>query len=106
MGRIGPHICVTRGAEQKLKCLREEEAHERMAVNLEDYNRTLNMVTPFKYLGRSLTASKNDCLKVVVNIRKSRSRWARLVPCVASTETGIYTDNYPGIRALQRPGEK
>ena len=44
-------------AGKKLKRLREEEAQESTAVSFQDYGRTLETVTEFKYLWRVLTAS-------------------------------------------------
>ena len=42
------------------------------------YDRPLEMLKTFNYLGRVLTASYDDCPEVVANIQKSRSIWAQL----------------------------
>ena len=57
--------------------MREEYAHERMAVSFQAYRRPLETVTVFKYFGRVLTASDDNWLVVVDKLRKARSsRWA------------------------------
>ena len=43
------HVYVTRVAEMRLKCLKEEEARLRRMVAFEAYKRPLDMVTTFKY---------------------------------------------------------
>ena len=43
------------------------------------YQRHLVAVLEFKYLGRVLTASYDNCTAVVGNLRKSRKRWERML---------------------------
>ena len=63
-----------KGAERKIKRLREEEAQGRTAVYFQAYGISLDMGTAFKYLGRVFTASYDDCPKVVANLHKTRIR--------------------------------
>ena len=42
------------------------------------YSRHIKTVTSFKYLGRIITASDNDYLAVVGNLRKARYIWGHL----------------------------
>ena len=49
-----------------------------MVVVFKVYVRPLEAVLDLKYLGRVLTASDDYWTVVVVNLRKSRSQWARL----------------------------
>ena len=60
-----------KGAEWKLKWMREEEAQARMVEASQAYGRPLDMVTGFKYFGKVLNASDNDRLEVVANLRKA-----------------------------------
>ena len=60
-------VCI-RGGERKLKQLREEEERMVMAVTFQAYRGPLQMVSAFKYLGRVLTASDDDCPTMVTNI--------------------------------------
>ena len=45
-------------------------------MTFRDYMRPLETVTAFKYLGRVLTVSDDNCPAVVDNLRKAPSRWA------------------------------
>ena len=54
-----------------------EETQSSTLVAFQSYGRPLYMVTVFKYLGRVLTASYDDCPEVVKNLYKNRSRWAQ-----------------------------
>ena len=42
------------------------------------YGQPLDTVTSFKYLGRILTITDNDCPEVIVNLRKLWNIWDRL----------------------------
>ena len=42
------------------------------------YVRTLEIMTPFKYLVRSMTELDNDCPTVMGNLRKSQKSWTHL----------------------------
>ena len=44
----------------------------------QDYSKPIKTVTSFKYLGRIITASENNYLAVVGNLRKARYIWAHL----------------------------
>ena len=46
---------------------------------LQAYGRPLKLVTSFKYLVRIMTSSYDDWKAVVVNLRKERNSWARLL---------------------------
>ena len=78
----------SRGAEQKLRRRREEEAQEITAVTFQAYIRFLEKVTTLKYLVRVLTASDDDWTLVVANIREARMKWERF----SSTLEGEGTD--------------
>ena len=65
-----------KGEEWKIKRLREEEAQASTLVDLQAYERPLEMVTAFKYLGRVRTALDDDWMAAVANIWKYRSIWA------------------------------
>ena len=47
-------------------------------VYFQAHGRTLVAVAEFKYLGRVLTASDENWLEVVDNLRKAWKRWARM----------------------------
>ena len=54
-----------------MKQLQRKEAHIRKEVEFEAYGRPLEMVMAFKYLGRVLTESDDDCPELVANMRKA-----------------------------------
>ena len=62
----------TKGAEQKLWQLVEEEAHTSVAEAYQAYGRTLVVVSSFKCLGRVFTTSDDDCPAVVSSLREAR----------------------------------
>ena len=68
----------TIGLERRLKWLWEEEERVITAVAFQSYRKPFKTVKVFKYLGRVLTASYDNWLAVVKNIRKLWRRWARL----------------------------
>ena len=43
------------------------------------YRRPLVAMLDFKYLGRVLTASDNDCTAVAQNFRKAQKQWVRVL---------------------------
>ena len=50
----------TRGVEQKIRRLAEEELREILERGFQAYGTTLENVTAFKYLGRVMTAVDED----------------------------------------------
>ena len=67
-----------KGAQQKRRRLVEVKSGESMERAFEAYGAPVKNVTEFKYLGRMLTANKNDWLAVVGNLGKPRRSWGRL----------------------------
>ena len=63
--------------EQKQRRLVSEEAISGTERAFKVYGLPLTTVTPFKYIGRILTASYNDLPAVVGNLWKLRKKWAR-----------------------------
>ena len=68
----------SKGAERKLKRLREEEAQASTAVALQAYGRPMEMMKEFKYPGRVLTTYDYEWPEVFFNLRKALSRWEHL----------------------------
>ena len=68
----------TKGAERKLRQWVWEEAQYSMEATFQDYGWTLESGNPFKYLGRVLTASNDNWLDLVANLRKAWKKWERL----------------------------
>ena len=60
-----------KGAERKLKRLREDEAQVSTTMAFHANRRPLEMVTEFKYLGQVHTESHDDWLTVLTNLRKA-----------------------------------
>ena len=69
-------MCI-KGEDNKLKRLREEEAHASTSV-FQAYSIPMLTVTAFKYLGWVLTTYDDESPEVDANIRKDLSRWASL----------------------------
>ena len=67
-----------RGAERKRRCLVEEEAWVGLDISLQKYGSPLVLLSSFKYLGRAMTKSDDDCLKVVTNMMKERRKCSRI----------------------------
>ena len=61
----------SRGAERKRRRLAEAETREISKRAFEAYGEPLENVTPFRYLGRVLTAGEDDSLAVVGNLGRS-----------------------------------
>ena len=76
------HLTTTtqcaKGVEQKICPLAVEEMRESAGRAFQAYIRTLETVTSFKYLGRTLKALDDNLPSVVGNLRKARKRWYRL----------------------------
>ena len=64
------------GEESKLHHLVGEEAHDGAETEFQAYGHLLALVSSFKYLGQVMTASVNDRMEVVTNMRKSWWKWA------------------------------
>ena len=58
--------------ERKRRHLEEEEAWDGAVMELWDYDRPLDTVLSFKYLGRLLTETDDDCPAVIANLWKAR----------------------------------
>ena len=56
----------------------EEEARTGAAAALQAYGHSLDIVLSLKYIGGVLTASDDDWLEVVYNLRKVRKKWDRM----------------------------
>ena len=65
----------TRGSEQNLKILAEEEAQEEDEVTLKAYGQTLVILSYFRYLGQTLMAVDNNFPAVFTNLWKERKVW-------------------------------
>ena len=63
------------GAERKIRCLEEEESWVGAVTAFHDYDRPLEIVSSFKYLGRLMTATNKDWPTVIDNLQKSRKIW-------------------------------
>ena len=61
-----------RCAYRRLKRLWEEESRFSTAAAFEAYVRPLEMVMPFKYRRIIITASDNDWMAVVTNLKKAQ----------------------------------
>ena len=68
----------TKGAEQNIWRLVEEEISDSVKRTFQAYGTPLAMFTAFKYLGRVLTAADGEFPVVVGNLRKAREGWSRL----------------------------
>ena len=69
-----------KGAERKRRRLAEAEAETRENSEqvFEAYGAPIESVAEFKYLGRILTATDDDCTAVVGNLGKARRSWGSL----------------------------
>ena len=56
----------------------EEEDQAGEATALRDYERPPETGLSFKYLGRLLTATDDDCPAVIDNLRKAKKSWSQL----------------------------
>ena len=71
-------VQCTKGVERKRQRLAEMETRENSEWVFEAYRAPIESVTEFKYLGRILTATDDNWLAVVGNLRKVRRSWGRL----------------------------
>ena len=67
-----------KGAERKRQWLAETERRENSERVFEAYGAPINLVSEFKYLGMIVTATDDDWLAVIGNLRKARRSWGRL----------------------------
>ena len=65
----------TKGVERKWGRLSVEYMRESTERSLQAYSTPLESITSFKYLGRIMTASNENCQEVVGKLRKERKRW-------------------------------
>ena len=70
-------LCL-RGTECKCQCTEEDEKQEGDAISFKAYSYPLEMVNSLRYLGKALTATKNDWPEVVGNLRRARQTWAQI----------------------------
>ena len=66
-----------KGDESNLSRWVEEEASVGTSAAFQSYGMPAEALDSFKYLGRVLTASNNDWLAVLSNLRKDRWKWER-----------------------------
>ena len=77
----GQHVTTAqcdKGVECKRRWLAAEEMRDITVRDFQGYSRPIKTVTSFKYLGRIITASNNNYLEVVGNLRKARYIWSHL----------------------------
>ena len=63
------------GAERKLQRLAAAEGEAATERAFHAYGKNMRAVTEFRYLGRILTNTDNDCPAVAGNLRKARVTW-------------------------------
>ena len=61
--------------ESKIQWLVEEEARAGKVAKFRAYDKQLEIVSAFKYLGRLLTATNDDWMDVIANLWKARKSW-------------------------------
>ena len=71
------HLQQGRGLRHKQR--REEEVRRITKLAFQAYERSLVVVSEFKYLGRALTALYDNWTEVVGSLRKAWKRWARML---------------------------
>ena len=77
----GRHVTTDqceKGEERKICLLAAEDMRESAARAFQDYGRPLEMVTLFKYLGRTMMALDKGWSVVVGNLQNAWKSWARL----------------------------
>ena len=105
----GRHLGIAqcaKGAERKRRRLEETETREKSERASKAYGVPIESVSEFKYLGRILTASDDDWLAVVRNLRKARRSWGRLSRVLSRENrpkgvTGVLHRRDTGCFALQ-----
>ena len=73
-----------KGAESKRRWLVAEEARDVRSRAFSSYSQPLEMLTPFKYLGRLLSAADDDWPAVIHNLEKARTVWRRILRTLSS----------------------
>ena len=66
------------GAERKLRRLAAAEGEAATERAFHAYGKKMRAVTEFRYLGRILTNTDDNCPSVAGNLRKARVTWGRL----------------------------
>ena len=74
---LGTAQCA-KWAERKRRRLAETETRENLERAFHAYGQPMEAVLEFRYLGRLLTATDDDCPAVAGNIKKARRIWGRL----------------------------
>ena len=74
---LGTAQCA-KGVERKRRRLAETETRENLERVLSAYGQPMEAVTEFRYLGRILMVTEDDCPAVAGNIKKARRIWGRL----------------------------
>ena len=69
--------CAKR-VERKRSRVAADETRKIMVRAFQAYVRPLELATPFKYLGQIMRDSYDNWPAVVGDLRKARTRWARL----------------------------
>ena len=67
----------TKGVEQKICWLAQEETRESAARAFQDYRKPTETVTCFKYMGRVMAELDENWMTLVGNLQKYRKSWAR-----------------------------
>ena len=65
-------------SEQKRLQLSAEEEREVTTMYFSVYGHPLEMVTSFKYLGRVISSTENDWMKIVRNLARAKTVWSRM----------------------------
>ena len=65
-----------KGVDKKRCSLVVDDTRDRTERAFQAYGRSLESVTSFKYMGRIMRASYDDCQSVVGNLDKEMKRWA------------------------------
>ena len=73
-----------KGAERKRQRMAEAELRNRTERAFKAYEKPIDTVNKFKYLGRVMTAGDDDWPSVAVNLVKARKSWGRLARILSS----------------------
>ena len=71
IGATQPLPSAHGGSERKFRILEEEEARDGTTLAFTEYGQPLAMVSSFRYLGGTLTATDSNWPTVVGDLRKS-----------------------------------
>ena len=74
---LGTNQCRM-GTERKIRRLAAAEGEAATERAFEAYGRRLNPVKEFRYLGRVLNATDDDCPAVARNLYRARATWGRM----------------------------